>query len=85
MTHVIPSPTLTGLRLWHNRTGDDGTRAILDLLKANPRIATLDLRSNDVKVTGGSRLAAALPKLAQLRELCLQDNDLGKAWKARVQ
>ena len=78
---MLRSPTLAALKLWHNRIGDEGARAIVDLIKANSRIATIDLRSNDLKSTGGTRLAAALPRMTQLKELCLQDNDLGKSWK----
>ena len=70
---------LSGLFLWGNRFGDEGVVALVEGLKTNTSIRTLNLMRCDVSDEGAIALASLLANGSHLEVLCLQGNQIGEA------
>ena len=60
---------LQSLQLHSNAAGDDGARALAEMLRVNTRLRTLGLRANGVSQAGGDALERALRRNRALEHL----------------
>lgn len=68
------SKTLQRLWLRNNRVGDEGARALADMVKSNKRLKSLLLTGNQITARGAGCLARALITNKKLKTLALNQN-----------